>query len=149
MRISSFSPFTAPPAPISPARVNSASVPDTFAPPQNPAPTQNSTAPASAAAARGPISMDTLMSIAGAEGDREQRKRVVEKAEQGLDHLESLHSDALSGKVNPNTLKGLNSWLAEQTDQVDPQVASIMRDISLRAKVELAKHEVASGSANG
>lgn len=147
MRISSFSPFSAP-APINPTRVNSASVPDTFAPPQTPATASGPTAPASAAATRGPISVDMLMSIAGSDGDREQRKRVVETADQGLQHLEALHRDTLSGKVDPDTLKGLSSWLSEQPEQVDPQVASIMRDISLRAKVELAKHEAAAGAAN-
>jgi hypothetical protein len=150
MRISSFSPLSAPPVPIAPARVNSASVPDTFAPQQTPATTSNSAAAAgTASTARGPISVDMLMSIASSDGDREQRKRVVANAEQGLDHLEALHTGTLSGQVDPETLKGLSSWLSEQPEQVAPEVASIMRDINLRAKVELAKHEAASGTPNG
>jgi hypothetical protein len=149
MRISSFSPFSVPAAPVNPARVSSAGAPDTFAPPPTPAAPSNATAAGAASTTRGPISVDMLMSIAGSDGDREQRKRVVEKAEQGLQHLEALHEDALSGKVDPDTLKGLSAWLSEQPEQVDPQVASIMRDISLRAKVEIAKHEAASSGANG
>lgn len=84
------------------------------------------------------------MSIAGSEGDREQRKRIVETAEEGLQHLEALHKDALAGKVDPSKLKGLSNWLSDQNGDVDPQIETIMRDINLRAKVELAKHEVSA-----
>jgi len=150
MRISAPNPFafTQPATPV--GRAGSKAAPESFAPTSDPAASAVSTHTIrSAAAARGTFSVDMLMTIAGGGEDREQRKRLVEDADEGLGHLEILHTEALQGNRNPSTLKGLTSWLSSQGEHSDPSVKAIMREISLRAQVELAKHSVeASGSGN-
>lgn len=149
MRISAPNPFAFPQPTQAVGRSSSKAVPESFAPTNDPAASAVSTHTIRSSAARGTFSVDMLMTIAGGGEDREQRKRLIQDADKGLSHLESLHTEALQGNRNPSTLKGLTSWLSGQGEHSDPSVNAIMREISLRAQVELAKHSVeASGSGN-
>jgi hypothetical protein len=69
---------------------------------------------------------------------------LVAEAEQGLQHLENIHTDALKGQSDPLKLERLSAWLANQAPATDPSVASIMKDIDLRARVELAKRSASA-----
>jgi|LauGreDrversion4_1035100.scaffolds.fasta_scaffold08434_2 hypothetical protein len=143
MRITAPNPFAFTPPATAVGRTGSKAAPETFAPTSDPTASAVSTHTIrSAAGARGTFSVDMLMTIAGGGEDREHRKRLVKDADEGLGHLESLHTEALQGNRNPSALKGLTSWLSEQGEHSDPSVQALMREISLRAQVELAKHSV-------
>jgi hypothetical protein len=146
MRITGPNPFafTAPATAVS--RGSSKVAPETFAPTSDPVASAVSTRTLGTSAARGTFSVDMLMTIAGGGEDRELRKLLVKDADEGLSHLENLHTDALQGKRDPGTLKGLTSWLANQGEHSDPSVSAIMREISLRAQVELAKQSVGASA---
>lgn len=117
--------------------------------PASPASTPTASTPSASptTGAKGALSVDMLMTIAGAEGGQEQRKRLVKDAEQGLQFLEGIHTDALKGQSDPQKLEQLSAWLSNQEAASDPSVASIMKDIDLRARVELAKRDVSSAAA--
>ena len=142
MRISAPNPFAFTPPATAVGRSGSKVAPEAFAPTSDPAASAVSTHTIGPSAARGTFSVDMLMNIAAGGEDREQRKRLVEDADEGLSHLENLHKEALQGNRNPSTLKGLTSWLSGQGEHADPSVKALMREISLRAQVELAKHSV-------
>jgi len=149
MRITGPNPFAFTPPATAVSRGSSKVAPEIFAPTSDPVASAVSTRTLGTSAARGTFSVDMLMTIAGGGEDREQRKRLVKVADEGLSHLESLHSEALQGNRNPSTLKGLSSWLSDQGEHSDPSVNALMREISLRAQVELAKHNVqGTGSGN-
>jgi hypothetical protein len=149
MRISAPQPFVFTPSATAVARGGSKAVSEPFASTGETPVSATSTPTIATSAARGSISVDMLMTIAGGGEDRELRKLLVKDADEGLSHLENLHTDALQGKRDPGTLKGLTSWLANQGEHSDPSVSAIMREISLRAQVELAKQSVgAAGQGN-
>jgi hypothetical protein len=144
MRISGPNPFAFTPPATAVGPAGSKAAPEPFAPTSDPVASAVNMRAVGPSAARGTFSVDMLITIAGGGADREQRKRLVKDADEGLGHLESLHAEALQGNRNPSTLKGLTSWLSDQGEHSDPSVKALMREISLRAQVELAKHSVES-----
>lgn len=72
------------------------------------------------------------------------RRRAKRRAEALLDQLETLRHDILLGSVPESTLTELTHLVESERAVVDdPQLVSILDAIDLRARVELAKLEVA------
>ncbi len=73
-----------------------------------------------------------------------ERKRALKKGKAVIDVLDTLRDAMLVGTLSPSTIRQLESAVAEQrATNIDPRLESIMRDIELRAAVELAKLEAA------
>ncbi|WP_158639032.1 flagellar assembly protein FliX [Elioraea rosea] len=77
--------------------------------------------------------------IAGGERDREARQR----AESMLDELAGLQRAMLGGRISPERLAALAQLADEPGVAADPRLADVVAAVSLRAKVELARLEVA------
>ena len=73
--------------------------------------------------------------------DGERRKRqTVKQGTRMLDLLDELKVGLLAGRVRERRLKELEGLLEEARDHaLDPQLADLMKQIDLRARVELAK----------
>jgi hypothetical protein len=85
-------------------------------------------------------SLDTLVVLQEAPGDREGRKRAVKRAADMLDTLEGIRIDLLMGEVPVPRLAALIRLVRLQRDQInDPRLAHILDEIELRARVEIAK----------
>jgi hypothetical protein len=70
----------------------------------------------------------------------ERRRRKVRRGQGLLDQLESLRRDLLVGRVDPARLDAMLDILAEARDRDEPGLDSLLDDIELRVRVELAKH---------
>ncbi|MBB6209273.1 hypothetical protein FHS48_000675 [Novispirillum itersonii] len=68
------------------------------------------------------------------------RKRMIQRGEELLDHLEELRQGVLDGKVSKDSLTSLAHLARTRRESgVDPQLAAVLDEIELRAEVELAK----------
>lgn len=74
------------------------------------------------------------------------RRRSVARANSLLDQLEMIREALLSGEIPASRLTQLLDVLGHQREQTDdPGLDQVLDEIELRARVELAKLEVASG----
>ena len=108
------------------------------------APTIGSTANANAVQMSGQNALELgslpmLVALSGLGPADERRRAAIISARQGLDTLERLHREMLSGRASRNTLAQLAQWLRDQPPNEDPNFAAFFADIALRARVELAK----------
>lgn len=100
-------------------------------PPQPAGPTLNAT-----------TSVHVLLAAATAlETPRDKRRREARPAARGLDMLEQLHAAGVKGAPQGQMLDALAQWAAAFELPDDPELAEIARDIELRVRVELAKHD--------
>jgi hypothetical protein len=63
-----------------------------------------------------------------------------------LDDLRGLQLELLSGRADPARLARLAA-LAEGPDAADPALQAVLREVSLRARVELARRRAAPATA--
>ncbi|GAB3125296.1 flagellar assembly protein FliX [Novispirillum itersonii] len=99
----------------------------------------------------GPTAVDAPVTLAGIESilamqsvDPDAgggaRKRMIQRGEELLDHLEELRQGVLDGKVSKDSLTSLAHLARTRRESgVDPQLAAVLDEIELRAEVELAK----------
>lgn len=78
--------------------------------------------------------------IAAGERDREARER----AEGMLDELAALQHAMLGGRISPDRLAALAQLADQPGVAADPRLADVVAAVSLRAKVELARLEMAA-----
>lgn len=86
--------------------------------------------------------MDALLALQGVDEDDEslRRRRCVRRAETILDRLEALKVQLVTGGVPASTLRDIVHGLQAQREGVtDPNLAAILDEVDLRARVELAK----------
>ncbi len=69
------------------------------------------------------------------------RKREAKRVDRGVSLLERLHQATLGGPPEPQVLEELAQWAEEFSLPDSPQLQSLARDVELRVKVELARHE--------
>ena len=69
------------------------------------------------------------------------RKREAKRVDRGVSLLERLHQASLGGPPEPQVLEELAQWAEEFSLPDSPQLQSLARDVELRVKVELARHE--------
>jgi hypothetical protein len=68
-----------------------------------------------------------------------RRRRAVKRGSAMLDLLEGIKADLLVGGVDPDRLDQLADQLVAMRDTVEPGLDSLLDDIELRVRVELAK----------
>jgi hypothetical protein len=98
-------------------------------------------APATELPLQAATSVQMLVALAATEPPRERRRRVVAEVDRGLGLLERLHAVSATGPVTPAVLAELSDWVEQFVPPDDPQAAEIARDVELRVRVELARHE--------
>jgi hypothetical protein len=86
-------------------------------------------------------SVEMLIALAAVDPERERKRRMAQQAEDGLDNLEALHAEIVSGAPSPERLHSLAAWAKALGQPDDSQLADLVRDIELRVLVELAKLE--------
>lgn len=97
--------------------------------------------PAPATPVAQPVSVEMLVTLATAEPSIERRRRVAADAERGLRALESLDRALAAGLPPVERLEEVAAWAAEEHAPQDPELATLLKDIELRVRIELAKHE--------
>ena len=104
---------------------------------------ENLSEPRAAAAASGVASLstvDALIALQEMPDATKGRAKAVRRGRGMLDMLEDVRDGLLIGSVSRATLQRLLTLVnAEREDFVDPDLAAVMDEIELRAKVELAK----------
>lgn len=99
-----------------------------------PAPVPPATQPAT--------SVQMLVALAASEPVAERRRRMAAAADRGLSLLERLHAELVAGTPAPERLQQLVEWSESFEAPQDPQLAAVAREIEVRVRVEIAKHDM-------
>lgn len=104
----------------------------------------SSSAGTSAAAMAGPpaTSVQMLVALAATETDRDRRRRIARDTERGLDALEALHRASLDDDLPVERLEALRAWADAKSPSDERKLGALEREVELRVRVELAKHDV-------
>lgn len=97
---------------------------------------QTSTPTAGGASIQG---MDALLALQEVDERAERRSRAAKHGHSLLDTLESVRTDLLAGQVSEDRLELLARQVSRQQQSGDPKIDSVLQEIELRVKVELAK----------
>jgi len=84
-------------------------------------------------------SVAMLVTLAAADPAIERRRKQSVDAQRGLDQLDSLHRELVAGVVSPARLQAIVEWSESFEPSDNPVLASILADIDVRVRVELAK----------
>lgn len=84
-------------------------------------------------------SVAMLVTLAAVDPGVERRRKQSVDAQRGLDQLEGLHRELVAGVVSPERLQAIVEWSETFQASDDPALASILADIDVRVRVELAK----------
>jgi hypothetical protein len=87
-------------------------------------------------------SVAMLVAMAANDPVVERRRKLAAEADRGLSMLERLHRDLAAGEPSPERLAELADWVENFTPPDDPALAPVAREIELRVRVELAKHDL-------
>jgi hypothetical protein len=98
---------------------------------------------AAALTGTGPIAaVDTILALQGVEDSTDQRTRGVQHGEQLLKLLDEVLDGLLVGGIPRQTLHRLAHAISKRRESfADPKLQSVLDEIDLRARVELAKLE--------
>lgn len=97
-------------------------------------------------ATSGPI-IDSVSSVLTLQevGEAGARQRARRRGDDILDRLDEIRHGLLFGAIPRHTLEQLAQVVRNQADEtIDPRLADILREIEVRARVELAKLEKGS-----
>lgn len=83
--------------------------------------------------------IDSILALQSVEGPLTARKKAVRRGSSLLDMLDDIKADLLIGHVSPDRLDGLVAVLSEMRERSLPGLDSLLDDIELRVRVELAK----------
>jgi hypothetical protein len=84
-------------------------------------------------------SLDALLALQAVEDPLLRKKKLVRRGTQLLDTLDEMKADLLAGRVSESRLNQLMAVLGQAREKADPRLDSLLDDIELRARVELAK----------
>jgi hypothetical protein len=87
-------------------------------------------------------SVAMLVTLAAADPAIERRRKAAVQAEKGVDALDRLHKELVAGAPSVERLREIAEWSQSFEVPDEPQLASIMAEIDLRVRVELAKHDI-------
>lgn len=101
---------------------------------------------AQSAAAPGPIAaLDSILTLQGLDDSLSGRSRNRARGEKLLDMLDEVRDGLLSGGISQGTLTRLASAVSQRHEHfADPRLQTVLDEIELRARVELAKLEQAA-----
>jgi hypothetical protein len=97
------------------------------------------------AASTNPHTIASLQMLVAASslGPADERRRAqIAKARHGLDGLDRLHREMLSGAASRASLVNLATWLQDQPQSEDPKFTQLFEELELRVRVELAKFDI-------
>lgn len=101
-------------------------------------------------ASGGVAGVSALMALQGVEDATERRRRALRRGGGLLDRLDDLKMAMLSGEAAGPALERLARATAETVaGELEPDLASVLAQIDLRAAVELAKAEAARVAPRG
>ena len=101
-------------------------------------------AAAAAAAPRAPAGIEALIALQAVDSVGERRGRAVRRGRSALDALDSLKVGLLAGQLDAGALARLKSAAGDLAEPSgDARLDGILREIELRAAVELAKVDAA------
>ncbi|WP_299474360.1 flagellar assembly protein FliX [uncultured Roseibium sp.] len=83
--------------------------------------------------------MDALLALQEVDGREERRSKAARYGHALLDTLETVRADLLAGVVSEDRLEVLSSQLTNRQTSGDERIDSVLEEIELRVKVELAK----------
>lgn len=83
--------------------------------------------------------MDALLALQEVDEQAERRSRAARHGHSMLDELESVRADLLAGVVSEERLEVLASQVSNRQTSGDERIDSVLEEIELRVKVELAK----------
>ncbi|MDB5563142.1 MAG: flagellar assembly regulator FliX [Hyphomicrobiales bacterium] len=98
--------------------------------------TNRAPAPAYASAATG---IDALLALQAVEDPLFAKKKAVRRGQSLLEVLEEIKADLLVGRVSEDRLNQLMALISQARQKSVPGLDSLIDDIELRARVELAK----------
>ena len=87
-------------------------------------------------------SVGMLIALAAADPDREKRRKMALPAREGIELLEDLHTEIVTGNPSPARLAMLADWVRNVPIPEDETLASLLCEIELRVRVELAKLDI-------
>ena len=87
-------------------------------------------------------SVEMLVTLSAANPGIERRRKLAQDASRGVDALDRLHKELVAGVVSPARLQQIAEWSHSFETPDDPVLASLLSDIDLRVRVELAKHDI-------
>ncbi len=83
--------------------------------------------------------MDALLALQEVGEKPDRKSRAARRGHALLDGLELIRTDLLAGHVSEERLEGLAKEVSERETSGDPDIDSVLDEIELRVKVELAK----------
>lgn len=87
------------------------------------------------------VAMLLAMATVGGVAPTKARERQLARAAKGLDGLAALHAAQARGLDVAPALAQLADWAQDVELPEDPELAEFFRELDLRVRVELAKHE--------
>ena len=93
----------------------------------------------STAPVAGTTGIDAILALQAVGGPLEGKKKALRRGRSLLEALDGIKADLLIGQVSAERLDALSGMLAEIRERSDPALDSILDDIDLRVRVELAK----------
>ena len=107
-------------------------------------------APAGRAAATAPVasatSIDALLALQAVEDPLFARKKAIRRGHALLDTLDDIKADLLVGRISEGRLNQLMALVGQAREQSLSGLDSLLDDIELRVRVELAKFGRMSGA---
>ncbi|WP_448661368.1 flagellar assembly protein FliX [Sphingomonas sp. CJ20] len=86
--------------------------------------------------------VEMLVALAVGDPGVERRRKQAAAAERGIDALDRLHKELVAGTPSVERLREVAEWSQSLETPDNPVLASILKDIDLRVRVELAKFDV-------
>lgn len=101
--------------------------------------TPQGTAPAPIAVS---VSVEMMVALAASERPAESRRRAALVADRGLRALERLDTALMAGLPAVESLHEIAAWSEALGEPEDAELRELFKDIELRIRVELAKHDI-------
>ena len=89
--------------------------------------------------------IDALLALQAVEDPLLRRRKLVRRGTQLLDALEGMKADLLAGTMSEGRLNQLMAVMSQARENSDPELDSLLDEIELRARVELAKRGLYPG----
>ena len=83
--------------------------------------------------------LDSILALQAVDEPLSGKKKAMRRGASLLDQLDEIKADLLVGRVSPERLDGVVNMLSELRERTMPGLDSLLDDIDLRVRVELAK----------